>query len=249
MKKATKWLIAYSIFFLLMLGMNYWAGTGIEQVADQEETLIQPAGYTFSIWGLIYVLLFIWIARAFFSARKEDLTQRLTFWPILNFILNSIWIVVFTQHQVGASLVVILSLLITLLVMYRKLPYRAVHWFDRLPFSIYWSWVFMATIVNLFTWFEEMNEASFLGISEELWTILFILLATLVGIAVTIKCKDIAVPLVGIWAFVGILMKLQLSPFFVSLVLVLAIVSLLVVAGIQMVEIWKTRESSHTGAL
>lgn len=111
MPKQRIWAIAYLIAFGLMIFLNYWSATNVGIVADNNQAIIQPAGFAFSIWGLIYVLLFIWIIKRFFDNTWEgSLASRLTFWPILNFLLNGLWIVVFTQQWLVASTLVIAGL-------------------------------------------------------------------------------------------------------------------------------------------
>lgn len=59
MAKTKKWSIGYLIAYALMIFLNYSSATNVGAVADQEQAIIQPAGFAFSIWGLIYILLFI----------------------------------------------------------------------------------------------------------------------------------------------------------------------------------------------
>jgi hypothetical protein len=90
--------------------------------ANNNETIVQPAGFSFSIWGLIYILLFIWIIKAFFAKTwEESVASRLEFCPIVNFMLNALWIIVFTQQRIFDSVIVIIALLYTLAEMYTTL--------------------------------------------------------------------------------------------------------------------------------
>ena len=98
-----------------MIGMNYiigMSGLDVRDVANNNEAIVQPAGYAFSIWGLIYLLVFVWIINLFFSKKdKSTITARLTFWPIANFLLNGAWIFAFTQEWVFVSVLIIVALL------------------------------------------------------------------------------------------------------------------------------------------
>ena len=67
MSSQKRWATGYLIAFIVMIFLNYWSGTNVGSVADANQAIIQPAGFTFSIWGLIYVLLFAWIIKLFFS--------------------------------------------------------------------------------------------------------------------------------------------------------------------------------------
>lgn len=207
MTRQMKWIIGYFIAFVIMIIMNYSAGSSVGNVADDNPTIIQPAGFAFSIWGLIYVLIFIWLIKLFFSkSDKTTVIERLTYWPIINFILNGVWIVVFTQQWMIISTVVILALLFTLFKMHTIISAGVYHWYDRLPFSIYFGWVTIASIVNIFTTFSNYNIESFLGMSELVWTITLVVAAALIGMFIAGFFNDWLYSLVLIWPFFGIYM-------------------------------------------
>lgn len=203
-----KWVLAYFVFFVLMVIANYTAGqmgSDVGGTANQNETIIQPAGFAFSIWGLIYTLLFIWIIYLFFSKKDRSyITERLKFWPIANFILNGLWIFVFTQEWLFASVIVIAAMLYTLAEIYTSISETNHNWFDRLPFAIYFAWVTLATIVNIFTWVTGINIDTILGMGELGWTIALLIVAGLIGIAIGVSFKDWVYPLVLIWPLIGI---------------------------------------------
>lgn len=52
-----KWIILYFISFLIMILLNYLSGANIGRVTENNQAIIQPAGFTFSIWGLIYIII------------------------------------------------------------------------------------------------------------------------------------------------------------------------------------------------
>lgn len=230
MAKTKKWAIGYLIAYALMIFLNYWSATDVGSVADQEQAIIQPAGFAFSIWGLIYVLLFIWIIRLFFINKWEgSIIERITFWPIANFILNGLWIIAFTQEWLFISTLIIVTLLITLIIMYRRITDKNDRsWFDRLTISIYFAWVTVATIVNIFTWFVGMGVTEFLGLSELTWTNILLIVATGIMIYVSLKHKDWLYPLVFVWSYAAIFIENQTE--YTSLVVVL-IISLIVQLG------------------
>lgn len=167
MLKQRPWAIAYLIVFGIMIFLNYWSTTNVGIVADNNQAIIQPAGFAFSIWGVIYVLLFAWVLKQLFTGDKEQtLASQLTFWPLLNFLFNGLWILVFTQQWVVVSALVIAALLYTLAVMYAITTKAGYQGFDRLPLSIYFAWVTVATIVNVFTVMVSVQVETFLGLNE-----------------------------------------------------------------------------------
>ncbi|MHA6252979.1 TspO/MBR family protein [Oceanobacillus sp. CAU 1775] len=233
-----KWVIGYFIAFIVMIVMNYtvgMSGSSVGDAANNNETIIQPAGFAFSIWGLIYILLFVWMIYLFFSKKdKSPITARLKFWPILNFLLNGAWIIVFTQEWVLASVIIIAALLYTLAEIFTSISETGNHWFDRIPFSIYFAWVTVATIVNIFTLATANNVDTILGMDELTWTIIILIVAALIGLAIGLFFKDWLYPLVLIWPFAGI--YAESGDMYTTLDVTLAVISLaLVVVAVSVI--------------
>ena len=67
MSSQKRWATGYLIAFIVMIFLNYWSGTNVGSVADANQAIIQTAGFAFSIWVLIYVLLFASFINLFFS--------------------------------------------------------------------------------------------------------------------------------------------------------------------------------------
>lgn len=231
MAEQKKWAIGYMAAFAIMIFLNYWSATNVGFVADDNQSIIQPAGFAFSIWGLIYVLLFIWIIKVFFSKTWEgSMAYHLKFWPILNFLLNGAWILVFTQQWLIVSTIVIAALLYTLAEIYSTMTQAGYHWFDRLPFSIYFAWVTVATIVNIFTVTVAYNVETILGLDELAWTIIILGAATLIGLAISFYFKDWLYPLVIIWPYYGIYVESGNEYMSVSITLLIGSIALLLAA-------------------
>lgn len=235
-----KWVIGYFLAFIVMITMNYtvgMSGTDVSDAANNNEAIIQPAGFSFSIWGLIYILLFIWMIYLFFSKKdKSYITARLKFWPILNFLLNGVWIIVFTQEWVLASVIIIAALLYTLAMIFTSISETNYHWFDRLPFSIYFAWVTVATIVNIFTLTTANNVDTILGMGELTWTIIVLIVAALIGLAIGLIFKDWLYPLVLIWPFIGIYVNSGGVSTGLDVTLAVISIALVVVAAVVIVN-------------
>ena len=69
------WKVWNTIVFVLVIAMNALAnllpinGKTTGEISNQINVLITPAGYAFSIWSLIYILIGIWIIRQFIGDR------------------------------------------------------------------------------------------------------------------------------------------------------------------------------------
>ena len=100
----------------------------IGEVSDKYPTLFTPAGITFSIWGVIYISLFIFCIYHLVKAYKEtaeheanvDL-QRLGFLFMANNLATGLWTIAWVNEHLILSAVLMLIQLTTLLVMHLRL--------------------------------------------------------------------------------------------------------------------------------
>ena len=188
-------------------------GLNTGQISDRFEVYFVPAGYVFSIWGLIYLGL---IAYAIFQAlpsQRENPRLRATgWWIVLGGLANSAWIFLWHYEQFPLTLVAMLVLLITLIMTYLGLGIgktsvpSAERWLARLPFSIYLGWITVATVANITSLLDYLQWDGF-GIAPEVW--MGIVLAAVLAIAVLMNFtrRDIAYTLVILWALAGIAAK------------------------------------------
>lgn len=243
MNSQRKWAVIYLIGFSVMIFLNYWSAVNVGIVADENQAVIQPAGFAFSIWGLIYILLFIWIIKVFFSETGAVTVKRLHIWPLINFLLNGLWILVFTAGWILLSSAVIILLLVTLIKMYTETSNQDYHWFDRLPFSVYFGWVTAASVVNIFTLLVSYNQEMFLGIPEISWTLLAVLLITVLTVYIGFQFRDWLYPLVIVWTYSGIYIENDNMYPLLDIILILSIAVMIVLVlfeGVKKVKLSKS---------
>lgn len=199
--------------FIVALGMNYLfpSSQNVGNVADALGSIIQPAGYTFSIWGFIYLLITIWLIRMFFAKGIEaESYKKIGGWFAANILLNSLWILVFESELIGLSVFIIAGVFLTVLIIYLKIESTpGTPWWHRLPFSAYLGWITVAVIVNVFAWTNASGIDSFLGLDELAWTVILLVIATAITLFVTLRHQDVMYPAIVIWAFIGIIVKEQ----------------------------------------
>jgi hypothetical protein len=180
------------------------------EIADSFDVYFVPAGYVFSIWSVIYLALIAYAVFQLLPPQQENPRLRQTgWWFVLSCAANSIWLFLWHYAYFALSVVAMLTLLISLIVIYLRLGVgrQAVsageRWFAHLPFSVYLGWITVATIANITAFLDYINWNGF-GISPEIWT--FIMLVVAIGIAglMAYSRQDIAYLLVLIWAFIGI---------------------------------------------
>ncbi|WP_416731662.1 TspO/MBR family protein [Fictibacillus sp. JL2B1089] len=175
------------------------------ELSAKYDVLITPAGYVFSIWGLIYVLLTIWvIIQVLPKNRNEPVYESIGLWFVLNCILNCTWIFVWHHELLGLSWIVMIGLLLSLIMIYTKIQNQDnKSSFMRLPFSVYLGWISVATIVNTAVVLKYSGWNGF-GLSSVTWTVIMLLVGTGLAIFFTLVNKDVIYPLVFVWAYVGI---------------------------------------------
>ncbi|MGD6830841.1 tryptophan-rich sensory protein [Sutcliffiella halmapala] len=201
------------IAFLLVIIVNYLSnalplnGQTTGEISNRLNVLFTPAGYVFSIWGLIYLLLGVWIIRQFPKGRRNlPIYQNTSSLFVLSCILNSAWVVLWHYEFFVTTVAIMLSLLLTLMALYKKVQVSDPGLFDRLPFSIYLGWISVATIANISYVLTNLEWDGF-GLSNVTWTIIMLVVATLLAIWFNMANRDRVYPLVFVWAFIGIGVK------------------------------------------
>ena len=185
-------------------------GMDTGQISDSIPSLFTPAGYVFSIWGVIYLALIAFaVYQALPAQRNNPRLEKIGWWFTISNLFNSAWIFAWHYLQFGLSLVIMLGLLASLLILYTKagIGKTSANWKEKLfldvPFGIYLGWIAVATIANVSTVLLMIDWNGF-GIAPEIWTIVVLLVGTALAVAMAFLRKEIAYPLVAVWAFIGI---------------------------------------------
>lgn len=176
------------------------------QISDRFEIFFVPAGYVFSIWGLIYLgLLAYTIFQALPSQADNQLLKKIAPWYWLSSLANVIWLFLWHYEIFSWTLVFMVLILVSLLIINRNLAKAGglIKWLVKLPFSIYLGWISVATIANFSQWlfYQDWNG---LGIRPDIWAVIMIGAAALLGLLMAWLENDSAYGLVLIWALIGI---------------------------------------------
>ena len=183
------------------------------EISDANPTLITPAGYVFSIWGVIYILLGIFVVFQALPVRTgKDYQGKIGWLFVLSSLLNIVWLFLWQFEYLSLSVVLMFLLLATLIAIYLRLNVGrsgalareklAVH----VPFSVYLGWITIASIANVAVTLVSVKWDGF-GIGQETWAALIIVIALLIALLVIATRKDVAYGLVVIWALLGISAK------------------------------------------
>jgi len=217
-KSFLKWLnvlafVAVIIVNGLAASTTLIGGKNTAQISDKNPTLITPAGYVFSIWSVIYILLAIFVVFQLLPGeRRRELREKVGWLFVAGSILNIAWMLLWQFEYLLFSVVIMFLLLTTLILIYIRLdigksrvqPSERIAF--HLPFSVYLGWITIASIANVATALVSINWDG-LGISPETWAIVIVIVALLIAILVEVTRKDVAYGLVVIWALLGIAFK------------------------------------------
>ena len=205
-------IIVNALANIIPIGGNY---TG--DISDNIPNLFVPAGLTFAIWGVIYVLILLFagyqLAQLFGKLdAKSDYLDKISFWFILGAIGNIVWIFLWHYEQIVLSMIPILVLFISLLMAYVRLDIgnsdasKKERYFVHLPISVYFGWLTVAVIANVTAMLVTLGVGDlFLG--EVVWAVLVIVVALILTLLVIYQKSDVGYSLVIIWALLGIIIK------------------------------------------
>lgn len=217
MKKTLQ--IGNGIALVSTIVINYLSNTGIMnnttigEISNEYNSLFTPAGYTFAIWGIIYLMLIgfvVYQGRGLFVAdNNDDFILKTGWWFILSCVFNSLWVFAWIYGYTGWSCVFIFMLLVSLfkIVVNNRMelddepfPIIVFVWW---PFVFYSGWVTVASIANVSTYLVKIDWTGF-GISDVTWTLILIAIAILINQYMIWKRNMREYALVGAWALVGI---------------------------------------------
>ncbi|MFW6150643.1 MAG: hypothetical protein ACOC6A_03825 [Chloroflexota bacterium] len=187
------------------------------EVSDSYANLFTPAGLTFSIWGVIYALLAVFIIYQLrpsvrMDPQKGAFVHRIGPFFFISCLANMGWIFAWHYEQVGLSLVVMLVLLGCLIAIYLRLDIgraqatRGERYCVHLPFSVYLGWITIATIANVTVLLVYLNWDTF-GLGEQFWAVTVIVVGIAIALAALFTRRDAYYALVVDWALLGILLK------------------------------------------
>ena len=208
--------------YLLMIAVNALAnilpinGLQTGEVSNLYPNLFGPAPVTFAIWGLIYLLLLgftLYQAGLFQQSmnwEKRELVRKIQILFTVSSLANTGWVFAWHYQLIPMSTILIVILLVCLILINLAIRGKKMTLAEklliRLPFSVYFGWITVATIANTTIMLVFWNWKG-AGIAEHIWTIAVLLVGLLIGAATALRQKDLAYLLVLIWAYAGIYLK------------------------------------------
>jgi hypothetical protein len=215
-----KWRLINALTLAGMLLVNGLAnslplnGKTTAEVSALYPVLFTPAGYVFSIWGLIYLAL---IGFSVFQALPGQMVNlrinRIGGWFALSNILNAGWLFAWHWGYLWLSVLIMLGLLACLIVIYTRLGIGLHARISPLeqtlvdfPFSLYLGWISVATIANVSAALYDSGWNGF-GMAPQVWAIIMIGVTTILGLLMINRRHALTYPVVLIWALIGIRLR------------------------------------------
>ena len=227
-------LVSVLAMFVVNILSNALPINGITTAAVSDSLAIYfvPAGYVFSIWGVIYLGIIIYLISMFVNFKKEDMA--IAPYVIVSSLANTAWIFMWHYKLIYLSVIFMLIILASLIVIALKLNKPEVSSAKKIPFNIYLGWISVASIANIAGALYTANWNGF-GISPEVWSAIMIVIATVLAILALIK-KNAAYTLVILWALIGIVVKFQGISNIVTIVGIFASVAITLFMGYKLLR-------------
>ena len=227
------------------------------EVSDSYPNLFAPAPITFAIWGVIYLLLALFVLYSFglFKGKKgysSEAIKRIKYCFIISSVANSAWIFAWHNQMIGLTVILMAVIFVTLLLAYIRIGSEKLTMkekaFVKLPFSVYFGWITIAAIANITTYLVSIGWNGF-NIAEPVWMIMIAVVGLLIGGGTTIIKKDVAYGLVIIWAYAGILIKhLSQSGFageYTGVIITVSVSQVIMAAGVVLAAAKQIKQAKN----
>lgn len=237
--------IVVAVAYVIMIALNAVGGSAfgsndVGEQSDQYTTFITPAGYTFSIWGIIFLATLAFAIYQVLPRTQDDtLLDRLAPIVTVAFLTTGIWVPLFTAGYLIAAnivmVVVLLALIATYVVIRRAGRLSTTEqWVVQIPFSIFLGWITVAAVANFALTLSAFGWGG-LGLSDTFWAIALLLIAGLIASFVVYYGRgDIAYGLTLVWALMGIVIANLERPIILSTAVIVAVAILGVVVYSRM---------------
>lgn len=209
------------IVLSIIIFWNYWVnvrginGNTVSSLSSEYENLFTPAGYAFSIWGIIFLALFaqsiFFISRAFSPVKDSDFLSQIGPYLIMANVGNGLWVYMWLMEFTGLSVVVMLGILASLVIVILNTnmerwnaPRPTIFWLWW-PIAIYSGWIAVATIANISAYLGKTGWTG--GFSELTWAIIMIIVAVVLNLFMILTRNLREFACVGIWALVAIAVR------------------------------------------
>ena len=251
-KDITKKALINGLFFTIALLVNGLGASGLinglsqKEISDRYITLITPSPSSFSIWGVIFTLLFISMIVMIVKSNDlyyQDSIKEITILFRISCILNVLWMLTFSYLQIEISTIFIFAFLITLALICERL--KKIHVKNRfllpLTFGLYTWWLLIAAVVNIAAALVKLKWSGF-GIADELWAAIILIIGVNIVFIVLRSNKNAVFPLPIAWAYWGIYKFLKAPNGFqgeFEFLQVISIIGMVILIGMVAIQLYR----------
>lgn len=193
-------------------------GMNTGEISDRFQVYFVPAGYVFSIWGLIYIGLIAYAIYQALPSHANNPRLQATGWlVVLGNLANTAWIFFWHYLQFPLTIIAMLILLASLIAVYLRLGTGKTRvstgerWAVRIPFSVYLGWISVATVANATDLLDYLGWNRF-GLAPEVWMVIMLAAVLVITTAMNFTRRDPAYTIVILWALAGIAFKFSAVP-------------------------------------
>jgi translocator protein len=220
MQKNSTLKILNIVAFIVVLLVNYLAnalplnGIRTGDISNKYYNEFAPAGVTFAIWGVIYLLLIGTIIRLF--SLEGISIEKLQKWFLANSLFNSAWLFAWHYELLFLTVVLMIGILYTLIqsnkTITEEIPESTPqYWLFKSAFGVYLGWICIATIANFTTLLVSLNFNK-LGLTDTFWTGAVIGIGAITAAMLVVRYRNIYIGLAVIWALIGIAIRQNQLP-------------------------------------
>ncbi len=245
--------ILNAVALVATIVINYLSNTGVfngetmATISAKYQNLFTPAGFAFSIWGLIYLgLLGFVIYYGPFTKNtnaKAKTISKVGWWFVISCLANSLWVIAWLYDYTFFTIPIMVLLFFSLLkiIQHNQSEMQAsdikTRIFLSLPFYIYSGWISVALIADVAAYLKKIQWAGF-GISETVWTIIMFVVASIIHLYMIWKRNMPVFALVAVWALIAIAIANQHNN---QVVYVTAIIMALFILGNVSLQVFTKR--------
>jgi hypothetical protein len=184
------------------------------EISAKYQTLVTPAGWAFAIWGVIFIMQFVWaVAQLLPAFRASPLVLEGVRWYYLGVCGAQVaWTLFFTNELISLSLIamlLILALLDKIVGSQHKLGggFSTRDWVLKAPFEIHAGWILAASLVNISVVLVKWNASALVQFTAALVSLVILLLGN--AYFLHLSRPIYSIPLVLSWATVAIGQELR----------------------------------------
>jgi hypothetical protein len=171
---------------------------------------VQPAGYAFAIWGLIYAWLVVSAGFGIWKRGDDPAWDRARLPLIVSLGVGTPWLAVANSSAIWATILIFVMAIGAILALMRAPD--ADYWWFKVPVGIYAGWLTAASFVSL-----GSTAAGYGVLTDQLgWAYLGILGALTVATPVLLRTAATSYGLTVVWALVAIIVANQADIWTVS---------------------------------